>query len=67
MSAIEGGGSAAQITWMAGGLYKSATWLRVMAEAFKSIDENRRPLIEQGPWTARTDSIQRFSRFDSYA
>ena len=63
MPNVEGAG-AAQIAWLAGGMYERATWLRVMAEAFSATDEERRALVEQGPWTARTDSIERFSRID---
>ena len=67
MSQIEGTGSAAQIGYIGSTMYKQAEWLRMMAVAFKEADKQRQALVRNGPWTVRTDSIERFSRFETYA
>lgn len=47
--------------------YKKATWIRMMADTFKEADKQRNALTSQeGPWTARTDNIQRYARVDVY-
>ncbi|MFA6451044.1 MAG: hypothetical protein WCX65_16330 [bacterium] len=59
--------SAAQNVYLAAPMYKQATWIRVMAEAFKEIDSQRAQLDANGPWTVRTRSLQEYSRFSTYA
>lgn len=46
--------------------YKKATWISMMGKSFKEADVQRKALVENGPWTARTDSIQRYSKVDVY-
>jgi len=57
----------AQTAYVAGTLFSQVTWIRMMAEAFKEIDAHRAPLNRDGPWTARTTSIDRYSRVNIIA
>ncbi len=68
MAQIEGVGGAFQQAYLAGTMYKQATWIQVMAAAFKEADAQRAQLDVYGPWTARTANIQRYAtRFEVYA
>ena len=53
-------------TLMAGRRWQETAYLRMMAEAFKGIDVERAALVKDGPWTAKTTSVQRWSRVDMY-
>ena len=68
--AYEGGsgpGAIAGPVYMASTSYRQYIWLMMMDKAFENADVQRRALVTEGPWTARTDSIVRFSRFETYA
>jgi hypothetical protein len=67
MAEINEIGAASQQAYLASTMYKSATWIRMMAESFREIDAQRAPLDANGPWTARTKSIQTYARFETYA
>ena len=47
--------------------YKTQTWIQLMAETFKAADVERAALAQEGPWTARTDSIRGYARINIYA
>jgi hypothetical protein len=53
-------------TFMAERRWQESTWLTMMAESFKGIDAERAALVKDGPWTARTTSVQRWARVDLY-
>jgi len=51
---------------MAGKLYESATWMKVMAEAFDEIDKQTEVLNARGSWMGRTGNIATYSHVDLY-
>lgn len=60
-------GSNLQSSYIAQGLFRQTLVIEMMAAAFKEADKQRADLLRNGPWTARTDSIARFSRFETFA
>lgn len=60
-------GGSQQTVYIAQGLFKQTLVIEMMAAAFKEADKQRAALLRNGPWTARTDSIARFSRFETFA
>lgn len=54
------------ISHMGADSYKKATWIKMMATTFDEADKQRNALTTQGPWTARTNNIQRYARVDVY-
>lgn len=56
-----------QMVYLAAPMWTSSVWIAMMGEAFKVADIERDALVAQGPWTARTTSIERYSQVDLYA
>ncbi|HOO56028.1 MAG TPA: hypothetical protein PLN69_04345 [bacterium] len=65
MAAISGACSSV-IPYMAGKLYESATWMRVMTEAFDETDRQTEVLNARGSWMGRTGNIATYSHVDLY-
>lgn len=69
MQSIESYASSPE-TWMAQSMWKADIWLNMMVESFKGADVDRADLTRNGPWTARTKTVQQYARsarFDHYA
>jgi hypothetical protein len=68
MAGIDDIGSAGQQASMALTMYKQATWIHVMADAFKETDKQVAALEANGPWTVSTRNVQEYAhRFQAYA
>ncbi|MEW6201634.1 MAG: hypothetical protein AB1546_06650 [bacterium] len=53
--------------YMAAGLWKSTTPMKMMRAAFEAADKERAALVQNGPWTARTDRLERYAVVNTYA
>jgi len=53
--------------YIAAGLWKSATPLQMMRTAFEVMNKERAALVQNGPWTARTNSLERYAVVNTYA
>ena len=48
-------------------MFRAHTWIVMIADAFDAADRERDALTANGPWTARTNNIQRYAHVDYYA
>lgn len=60
------GAMSVQMGYMASQMYEIKTWGNMMAVAFETADVERKALVENGPWTAKTDSLARYMSIDMY-
>ncbi len=60
------GAMSVQTAYIAGTMYELKTWAQMMAVAFETADVERDALTSNGPWTARTDSLERYMTIDMY-
>ncbi|MEW5946175.1 MAG: hypothetical protein AB1742_08260 [bacterium] len=67
MAAIDLIATGSYTVYIAAGLYRSGIWLELMNAAFEAADRERDPLAANGPWTARTNSLERYAVVDTYA
>ena len=47
-------------TYLAAQMWKTATWIPVMAESFKGADHDRNYFAQNGTWLGRTGNIHRY-------
>lgn len=53
--------------WMASRSLQQALHLQMMKDAFPMMDNERKELAQKGPWTGRTDRLDRYAVVDTWA
>jgi hypothetical protein len=60
------GGHSYFIQWQGTKSFETATWIYMMAEAFKGAEATSKALAENGSWMNDTVSLERWSTVDVY-
>lgn len=61
------GATPVQTAYLALAMIKTAQYLQMMVKSFPEMDEHREFLAQNGSWTSRITSIERYARVDTYA
>lgn len=56
-----------QNAYLAMQMIRTTEYLQMMVKSFPEMDEHRKYLAENGSWTSRITSIDRYSRVNTYA
>ena len=61
------GATPVQNAYLAMAMIKTAQYLQMMVKSFPEMDKYRDYLSQNGSWTSRITSIDRYAQFDTYA